>query len=266
MAFYLCPIASGSSGNCTFLEAGDKRFLIDVGISGKKAIEGLQEIGVAPQTIDGILVTHEHTDHIQGIGIFSRKFDTPIYATSKTWDAMLLQGKIGKIKEANQKYIVPNEKLTIAELGIHPYTISHDAADPVGYYFEHQEKKIAMATDMGKVDRNILNQLKDCDGLLLEFNHDINMVEVSSYPYALKRRILGDYGHLSNELAAKILLHVYGERLKWVILGHLSKENNTPDLAYLTAKTLLEENNIRLNHDIQITVAGRNTVTLPHHV
>lgn len=261
MDFMMCAIASGSSGNCTYLQAGKSKILIDVGISGKKAIQGLESIGVDPSEIQGIFITHEHSDHIKGVGIFSRKYNTPIYATKETWDMMLSNNMLGKVIEENQRVLVKDDYLTIDGLRIYPYSIYHDSVDPVGYIFEYQDKKITLATDIGMIDEHIINHLKGSNGILMEFNHDIHMVEASSYPFHLKKRILGTHGHLCNEVAAQVLVDIYHEGLQWALLGHLSKENNVPDLAYITAKTTLEENDIRVGTDIQITVAKRDTTS-----
>lgn len=261
MDFIMCAIASGSSGNCTFLQAGDSRILIDVGISGKKVIAGLEEIEVDPSTIQGIFITHEHSDHIKGVGIFSRKYDIPIYATEKVWETMMTYNMIGKIKEENQKYIIKDEYLQLQDLKILPYSIYHDAVDPVGYIFEYRGKKITLATDIGMIDKHIMDHLRGSNGILMEFNHDIHMVQAGSYPFQLKQRVLGDYGHLSNEVAAQVLVDIYHEDLKWALLGHLSQENNIPDLAYITAKVALEEQNIKVGKDIELSVARRNGVS-----
>lgn len=266
MIFQLCTIASGSSGNCTFLQAGDEKILIDVGISGKKALAGLEEIDVNPQDIKAIFITHEHSDHIKGVGIISRKLDIPIYATEETWELMDHANMLGKVAEHNRVTFAKEDVLKFGELEVSPYSIYHDAIDPVGYIFRYQGKKIVMATDIGKVDRKIVEHFYDADGILLEFNHDINMVEVGNYPFSLKRRILGDCGHLSNEMAARVLAHIYHPGLQWAILGHLSKDNNVPDLAYITAKTALEEKNIKIGEDIIITVANRDGVSPVHSV
>lgn len=261
MDFIMCAIASGSSGNCTFLQAGESRILIDVGISGKKAIAGLEEIEVDPSTIQGIFITHEHSDHIKGVGIFSRKYNIPIYATKKVWETLMNDNMIGKITEDNQKYIVKDEYLQLQDLKILPYSIYHDAVDPVGYIFEYKGKKITLATDIGMIDEQIMDHLKGSNGILMEFNHDIHMVQAGSYPFHLKQRILGEHGHLSNEVAAQVLVDIYHEDLKWALLGHLSQENNVPDLAYITAKVALEEQNIEVGKDIELSVARRNGVS-----
>ncbi len=266
MDFKLCAIASGSSGNCTFLQAGSKMFLIDVGISGKKAVQGLSELGIDPYDIQGIFITHEHIDHIRGVGIFSRKHNTPIYATQKTWHKILTEKMIGDVKEENIKHLDKETNLEMDELTIFPYTIYHDAIDPVGYAFFYQNKKITIATDIGVVDEWIISHLKGSHGILLEFNHDINMLEAGGYPYYLKKRILSDVGHLNNEAAAKALTDIYHTDMQWAILGHLSKDNNVPDLAYLTAKMALEEKDIMIGRDIKVSVAKRDCVSEVHFI
>lgn len=257
----LCPIASGSSGNCTYIETENARLLVDIGISGKRVTEGLEKIGRSPSMIDAILVTHEHSDHIKGVGIYSRKYDIPIYATQKVWDKMMEENMIGKIKDENKCILHKEEYLFIGNIKILPYAIYHDAVDPVGYIFEYKNKKIALTTDTGKVDNKILEHLKDADGVLLEFNHDINMLQAGSYPFPLKKRILSDLGHLNNEDAAKALMDIYHPGLKWVILGHLSKDNNVPDLAYLTAEQALQQECINVGEDIEVFVAKRDEVS-----
>ncbi|MGL4363472.1 MAG: MBL fold metallo-hydrolase [Cellulosilyticaceae bacterium] len=266
MNFRLTTIASGSSGNCTFLEAGQIRILIDAGISGKKVLQGLSDLEIEHDSIQGIFITHEHSDHIKGVGIISRKLNIPIYATKLTWEHMLNEQSLGKIAEENIKHIEKEIEMNIGKLSIKPYEIFHDAVDPVGYVFSYKDKKIALATDLGKVDRKLVENLYGVNGILLEFNHDINMLEVGPYPYSLKKRILGDSGHLSNELAAKVLTHIYHDQLQWVILGHLSKDNNMPDLAYITAKNALEKKNIYIGQHIEVTVANRDNITPMHNV
>lgn len=252
-------ITSGSSGNCTLIQAGETRILVDAGISGKKVVQGLLANHIDPCSIDAIVITHEHVDHVKGAGIYSRKFNTPIYTTPLTWSA-LEQSGIGKIDENNKKILEKEDALEIKGLKISPYAIYHDAIDPVGYIFEYKKKKITFATDLGKVDDRILEKLEGCNGLLLEFNHDVNMLEVGSYPYPLKKRVLSDVGHLSNEAAGKVLEEVYHKGLEWVVLGHLSHENNLPDLAYLTAKQALEKKHAVVGQDIALHVASRHDV------
>ncbi|OOB78538.1 MAG: MBL fold metallo-hydrolase [Epulopiscium sp. Nuni2H_MBin001] len=253
MKLKLCTLASSSSGNCTYINFEDTHILVDIGISKKRTIEALNQIDVKPESIQAIFVTHEHCDHVKGIGVFNRKYNTPIYATKKTWEVIDKNNLIGKV--SNKRILQQTTK--IKNLTIQSYKVSHDAVDPVGYIFEAEKKRIALFTDIGIIDTNILTAVKNCNGIMLEFNHDPNMVEVGNYPYYLKRRILGEKGHLSNDTAAKILADIYHQDLKWAMLAHLSGENNLPDLAYITTKNALEEKGLTIGKHIQIYVAEK---------
>lgn len=236
----LCSIASGSSGNCIYVGHASTHLLIDAGISGKKIEQGLLAVGVEPESLSGLLVTHEHSDHIQGIGVLARKYKIPIYGTVETFCAMK-KGKtnIGKIDDALFQSIIPEESFSIGEIAVTPFSVSHDAANPVAYSFEAEGHKIGMATDLGIYTEKTVNHLKNSELLYLESNHDENMLMVGAYPYYLKQRILGEHGHLSNDMAAELLCTLYHEKLQHVILAHLSKENNYPELAYETVRAEL---------------------------
>ena len=266
MKFELCTIASGSSGNCIYVGTDKYKILVDAGISGKRVTEGLEDIGVDPSEIEGLFITHEHSDHIKGAGIISRKYNLPIYATKGTWDAILPEAKIGKILPENIRIIDKEIALNFDGLEITPYSIYHDAAEPVGYTFSYEGKKMSIATDLGYVDRNILKYLEGSNLVLLESNHDVGMLQAGTYPYYLKQRILSDNGHLSNDLAAEALLGIYHEDLEHVVLGHLSRENNFPDLAYVTTKNVLENNGIKVGEDISVSVANKDKVSEVYRV
>ncbi|NLK22347.1 MAG: MBL fold metallo-hydrolase [Epulopiscium sp.] len=262
MGFRFCTITSGSSGNCIYIGTPKVNLLIDAGISGKRVQMGLEEINVNPKEIDGILVTHEHSDHIKGIGILSRRFDIPLFATAKTWEAMDDMGKvIGKINQENRIIIEKEKDFIMEDLLIHPYSIPHDAADPVGYTFIHGDRKISMATDLGHINEHIKNNIRESNLILLESNHDIDMLRSGSYPYYLKQRILGEQGHLCNEMAGRMLAQVFHENLRTVILGHLSKENNYPDLAYISVKNELISEGIEVDERVELIVADRDKVS-----
>ncbi len=232
----LCSIASGSSGNCICVGSDDCHILIDAGISGKRIEEGLNSIDLKSEEMQGILITHEHIDHIAGLGVLARRYSIPIYATEGTIGAIKNTKSVGKIEESLFHVITPGMDFTIGDLSIESIAISHDAADPVAYKIRCQEKTAAVMTDLGKYDDHIVEKLKNLDVLLLEANHDVRMLQAGSYPYPLKQRILGDRGHLSNELSGQLLGEVLHDNFKTVILGHLSKENNYPELAYETVR------------------------------
>lgn len=228
----ICSIASGSSGNCIYVGSDATHLLVDVGISGKRTEAGLKELGLAMRDIDGILITHEHADHIAGLGVLGRKYEIPIYATKGTIEAIKRNNSVGKVPEELFCPIQADEKIIIKDLACNPMRISHDAAEPVAYRISHGRKKVGIITDLGNYNDYTVESLKGMDALLLEANHDVNMLQVGPYPYYLKQRILGDRGHLSNERAGQLLCALLHEKLQAVVLGHLSKENNLPELAY----------------------------------
>ncbi|MCR5665301.1 MAG: MBL fold metallo-hydrolase [Eubacterium sp.] len=232
----LCSIASGSSGNCIYMGTDHTHLLVDAGISGKKIEHGLHEIGLKADEIQGLLVTHEHIDHIAGLGVMARRYGYPIYATQATIDAMIASGKIGKVDISLFHPICPDRDFTIGDLTVQPHHISHDAADPVCYVFREGKKSGAIVTDLGVYDQYLISHLQQMDLLFMEANHDIRMLQVGRYPYHLKQRILGERGHLSNESSGQLLGELLHDNTKAVMLGHLSHENNYPDLAFETVR------------------------------
>lgn len=258
----LCSIASGSSGNCIYVGGEDTNILIDVGISKKRIEEGLKEIGVDCAKLDGILITHEHSDHIQGLGVFSRKYQIPVYATKGTIQRIEAYKGLGKMPEGLLHSVNIDETFELGCLSIRPFAISHDAMEPSGFRVEEADKTVAVATDLGVYDRYIVENLKDVNALVLEANHDIHMLEVGPYPYPLKRRVMGDQGHLSNELSGRLLCDILHDRLQCVMLGHLSKDNNYESLAYETVKLEVTlGDNPYTGDDIHIVVAKRDEVS-----
>ena len=261
MDIKFCSLSSGSEGNCQYIETRHKRILVDSGFSGKKIENLLKKIGICPTTLDGILVTHEHIDHIKGVGVLSRRYDIPVYGNIKTWEAM--DKKLGNIKDSNKK-IFSNEKFfNLGDLERLPFKIFHDAADPVGYIISKDNKKLSLLTDTGFVSKDIAEKIKDSNMYFLESNHDIQMLREGSYPYYLKERIRSKVGHLSNEDAGNLmgnLLSGIGEK---IILAHLSDENNMPQKALSTVKTILERRGLNTEEDIEIEVS---TIGIPTKV
>lgn len=229
-------IASGSSGNCVYVGAENTHILVDSGISGKRVEAGLNKNDITTKEVNGILITHEHSDHISGLGVLARRWHIPIYATKETLAEIRNTASLGRIEEELYHEIVPDQEFQIQDIRIRPFSISHDAVNPVGYRFFHGNCSVAVATDMGMYDAYTVENLKGLDAILLEANHDVRMLETGSYPYLLKQRILGDYGHLSNECSGRLLNEVIHDGMKYIILGHLSKENNFEELAYETVK------------------------------
>ncbi len=258
----MCPIASGSSGNSIYIGSERTHLLVDAGISKKKIEEGLKTTGLKGGDIDAILITHEHADHIQGLGVFVRKYPVPIYGTAATLKQIQLNPTLGYIPPELFVEITPDRDFTLGDISVSSMRVSHDAADPVAYSFDGGGKRIAIATDMGIYDDYVVEHLKGMDVLLLEANHDIRMLQVGPYPYQLKQRILSERGHLSNETAGRLLSDIACDRLSTIVLGHLSKENNLPELAYETVRLEIEagDNEYHAN-DFEMIVAKRSEPT-----
>ena len=236
--------------------------LVDVGISCKKTVEGLNQLGLKGQDIDGILITHEHADHINGLGVMSRKFGIPIYATPGTIKAIKGIKSLGAIDEELFHEVNADEKMIVKDITVNPMRISHDAAQPVAYRFQYGGRKMAVVTDLGTYDEYTVESLKGMDALMLEANHDINMLQVGPYPYYLKQRILGKRGHLSNELSGKLLSRLLHDHLQAVCLGHLSRDNNLEELAYETVRLeIAMGDNAYKPDDFPIFVANRSELS-----
>ena len=258
----LCSIASGSSGNCTYIGTDATHLIVDAGISAKRIEEGLKALELTPKDLDGILITHEHSDHVAGLAALSKKYEIPLYATEGTREA-ILKSNVKNVPDRELFVTVKaDDNLVIKDLNVCPMHISHDAADPVGYRFRYGKLEAAVCTDIGVFNEYTVACLKDMDALLLEANHDVNMLQVGPYPYYLKQRILGDRGHLSNENSGRLLCRILHDNLKTVLLGHLSKENNLPELAYESVRMEINlgENPYKAG-DFDIRVAKRSEVT-----
>ncbi len=254
-----CSLYSGSTGNSLLVKSNNTKLLIDAGISKKKIIDALKLNNIELTQIDAILVTHEHTDHIHSIGTISNGYNIPVYANEKTWSVIPTKQK-EKISTQNQKVFLVSQKFLIGDIEILPFSIPHDAVDPCGFNIYNNTTKISIATDLGHVTPSILENLKNSSFVLLESNYDPDILKYCTYPASLKKRIIGPNGHLSNILASKTISELVHTGLKSVMLGHLSKENNFPELAYKTVIEQLVLNNI--NEDtINLSVASRFSPT-----
>lgn len=259
MPVKFCPIASGSSGNSVYVGTKSTHLLFDAGLSGKKIQQGLSELKVEGNSIDALFITHEHSDHIKGAGILSRRFNIPVYATQGTWNAM--EQSLGTIAKWNKCIVYPGENCIINDICVKPFEIPHDAAEPVGYSIYAEDYKMTLATDLGHVTDTIKENIIGSHILLLEANHDIEMLKNGSYPLQLKKRILGDHGHISNETAGELLSEIITENLNYIFLGHLSEENNIPHLAYETVEKILNKNKIKLGKRLKMDMAARYSVS-----
>ena len=258
----LVSIASGSSGNCIYIGTDNTHILVDVGISNKRIEQGLNEIGITGSELDGVVITHEHSDHVKGLGVLARKHGIPIYGTKETWKEIETMKYLGEYPKELFSPILPDTEFSIGDMKIEPFRIDHDAANPVAYRISNTYKSVAVVTDLGHFDQYIIEHLQRLDALLLESNHDVRMLETGPYPYYLKQRILSDYGHLSNDNAGKLLNYILHDKMKYILLGHLSKENNYEKLAYETVKLEIDQGDHKYqSKDFCISVAKRDMMS-----
>lgn len=257
--FQYSILASGSSGNCFYLETPKKKILVDAGLSGKKIMSLLAEIDRKPEDIDAILVTHEHSDHIHGIGVLARKYGMDIYANELTWQAM--DSKLGKIDVAQKHIFELGSTKTFGDLDIESFGVSHDAASPQFYRFMKDDKSFVMLTDTGYVSDRMVGIVENADAYLIESNHDVEILRAGSYSWNLKQRILSDKGHLCNEDGADAMIRSLGNRTKKIYLGHLSKENNIKELAHMTMVNQLAQADLAVGTDFQVYDTSPDSAT-----
>jgi phosphoribosyl 1,2-cyclic phosphodiesterase len=240
-------LASGSTGNATFIEMGQTKLLVDAGISARRIKASLAALGTAIEDLDGILITHEHRDHINGLPTLTKKYKTPVYAKAATFSSMYC------------REILPDcccnvigDSLDIGAVKVEPFSISHDAADPVGFSLYHQENKCSVATDLGFVTDSVKKAIAYSDFLVFEANHDVDLLKNGSYPWHLKRRIMSNRGHLSNTDAAWTIARMHKKQHTKVFLAHLSQENNRPEIAETTVRNILSEQGCELDVELDI--------------
>jgi len=221
-----CLLASGSSGNCIYLETNKTKLLVDAGLSGKEIKKRLAAIDVLPEDIQALVLTHEHIDHSRGAGVLSRQLGIPIFCSGETANA----AKLGKVSQL--RHFEPGEGFAINGFYLQPFSVPHDAVDPVGFIIQNSRFKVGLATDMGQVTRLIAQRLMGVNLLILETNHDEQLLKEGSYPWSLKQRIRSSQGHLSNRQAASALQEWLDPSLKQIMLAHLSESNNRPMLAF----------------------------------
>ena len=259
MRLTLCPLFSGSSGNSIYISCGGAKILVDAGMSAARIEAHLREIGVDIREIDAILVTQEHVDHVRGLGVLARKYGLPIYANGGTWDGILLRESGIPLRCVRTFYT--GEDFYIGGVNVHPFPIPHDANEPVGYAFDCKGLRCAVATDLGHISDTWVSAITGCQAIVLEANHDVEMVNRGPYPSHLKRRILGRKGHLNNEDCAKVLTQLIPAGTKAVFLSHLSQDNNLPELAYNTVCGALYEAGYDVGEDVRVTVSRRDKVS-----
>lgn len=259
MRLTLCSLCSGSTGNSTYVAAGNTRLLVDAGLTGKRIVELLGDIGVLPETLTGILVTHEHIDHIRGIGVLARKYRIPIYANERTFEAMYRVA--GEIPPWQRRFFDTGEDFYLGDMAVMPFAISHDTVEPVAFRLHYGGRSVAVATDMGVITRKTIGELAGSDLVLLESNHDPELLRQNPrYPERLKRRILGSKGHLSNQACGEALLKLGETGVRHALLGHLSPENNTPEMAMGAVMEYLLSHGVQAGRDIHIDMTWRDHV------
>ncbi len=260
MSISFCSFASGSSGNCYLIRKGETAILIDAGISGRRILKGLEETETPLEQVKAVLVTHEHIDHVRSLKTLCKKLPRAmIFTNIGTWE---------RIKELvpPEKHLLfqTGDRFQIGDIGVQTFSISHDAAEPVGYSMSSQGKTISVVTDTGYVTEEIYESIKDSDILAIEANHDENMLMVGRYPWNVKQRILGEKGHLSNTAAGKVLCRLLKERKtkpRCFLLAHLSGENNFPEMAYETVKNILAEADFYLGPEIRVKTMGKDEIS-----
>lgn len=259
MALQFSVLASGSTGNATFIESENHSFLVDAGFSGKQMEALFEQIGRDISKLSGIFVTHEHSDHIKGVGILARKYKLPVYANEKTWKAM--DHLIGEVP-TEQKFVFGMETVkSFGSVDIESFGVSHDAAEPMFYVFHHEGKKLVLITDTGYVSDRMKGTISNADTYVFESNHDVSMLRMGRYPWNIKRRILSDVGHVSNEDAALAMSDVIGDHTKGIYLAHLSLDNNMKDLARMAVSQTLETKGIIIGEQVALYDTDPKTPT-----
>jgi phosphoribosyl 1,2-cyclic phosphodiesterase len=242
VAVSITVLASGSGGNSTVLATSQTRVLIDCGLSCRETCRRLALQGIAPESLSAVIITHEHSDHVAGLYVMAKKFRLPVFMTAPThgaWQRQYKNSAGNRVEAACLEVFSSGKGFNVGDIEIMPFTIPHDAADPVGFRFVAEGVRIAIATDLGFMPQNVRDHLRACDGLILESNHDLEMLRIGPYPWAVKQRVMSRVGHLSNEALAEFLTTDYDGGAAFLILAHLSAQNNHPDLARVAAERAL---------------------------
>ena len=242
MGVSVSVLASGSRGNSTVVESAQARILVDAGISCRETFKRLKSIGFDPRSLSAILITHEHSDHVGGLAMLAKKLNLPVFMTGATHQAWArsLRDESGELPKLQKLEIFSaGRSFQIGDVTITAFTIPHDAADPVGFTFRAQGTKIAIATDLGYMPVSVCDHLRKCDVLIIESNHDLEMLRVGSYPWSVKQRVMSRVGHLSNESLAQFFANNYDKSASYIVLAHLSEQNNHPEVARKAAEDAL---------------------------
>ena len=264
MTLSFCSFSSGSSGNCYLIRSENTAILVDAGISARKILEGLDKTGTPKERLAALLITHEHIDHTKSVRTIMKKMKTmKAYANAMTWARIG-----GQVFDEQNETFETGESFLIGDISVKTFRVFHDAAEPVGFTFSSGGKQISIVTDTGSICEEIITEIKDADILILEANHDVDMLKIGRYPWFLKQRILGEEGHLSNAAAGEILLRLLSEncKVRQVLLAHLSKENNFPEMAYQTVKNILEEADYYIGRHLMLNTIDRDEISLVYEI
>ncbi len=264
MTLSFCSFSSGSSGNCYLIKSETTAILVDAGISGKKILEGLTATGTPREQLAALLITHEHVDHTKSIRtLMNKEKAMKAYANERTWSQITCP-----VRDEQRAYFQTGESFLIGDIQVKAFPVSHDAADPVGFTFSSGEKQIGIVTDTGCMSDEIIMSVKEADILILEANYDVDMLKLGRYPWFLKQRVLGEEGHLSNAAAGETILRLLSESNKdrHVLLAHLSRENNFPEMAYQTVKNILEEADYYIGKQLKLNTIIRDEISLIYEI
>ena len=250
------PLFSGSSGNSYYISSGGSGILIDAGRSAKQLTNALNENDIDVSSIEAIFITHEHIDHVKALKVFAKKLGVPVYMSEGTKTSLTDKGLID---DNVHSFIIGGEGVELSTMRVDRFPISHDCAEGIGFRVDMGGRKFAIATDLGYISKEVESALSGCDAVAIESNHDVTMLEIGSYPYILKRRILSDKGHLSNAACSAFLPRLVKSGTTRFILSHLSRENNLPQIAYMQSVNELAANSMKLMSDFTLMVAPPET-------
>ena len=256
-----CPLFRGSSGNSYYIGSGDYGILVDAGKSAKQLTTILDICGIPLRAVQAVFITHEHSDHIKGVGVLARRYNLDVYANEKTWQMIDERNMIGKLDLAQKHIFERGKTLTLGDIDIESFGVSHDAVEPQFYRLMKDNKSFVVLTDTGYVSDRMAGIIENADGYLIESNHDVEILRSGSYPWSLKQRILSDKGHLSNEDGAGTMIRTIGNHTKKIYLGHLSKENNIKELAHMTMENNLIQADFGVGYDMKVFDTSQDEAT-----